>query len=114
GPGRHCTSRRASSTKWRTTAGSRLFTSVLSRRVCAARSSRTLRLPVCARYPARVLASLGEPDAGMVAKYDLVAGTIDRFIDTTFAVPTRSESYKYAAYDGLMRLARGARLSAAG
>jgi NAD(P) transhydrogenase len=34
-------------------------------------------------------------------------GTIDRFIDTTFAVPTRSEAYKYAAYDGLMRLARG-------
>jgi NAD(P) transhydrogenase len=33
-------------------------------------------------------------------------GTIDRFIDTTFAVPTRSEAYKYAAYDGLMRLAR--------
>jgi len=41
-------------------------------------------------------------------------GTIDRFIDATFAVPTRSESYKYAAYDGLMRLARRARLSTAG
>lgn len=35
-------------------------------------------------------------------------GTIDRFIDATFAVPTRSEAYKYAAYDGLMRLARHA------
>lgn len=35
-----------------------------------------------------------------------VSGTIDRFIDATFAVPTRSEAYKYAAYDGLMRLAR--------
>jgi len=33
-------------------------------------------------------------------------GTIDRFIDATFAVPTRSEAYKYAAYDGLGRLAR--------
>jgi NAD(P) transhydrogenase len=33
-------------------------------------------------------------------------GTIDRFIDATFAVPTRSEAYKYAAYDGLMRLDR--------
>ena len=33
-------------------------------------------------------------------------GTIDRFIDATFAVPTRSEAYKYAAYDGLMHLAR--------
>jgi NAD(P) transhydrogenase len=35
-----------------------------------------------------------------------VGGTIDRFIDATFAVPTRSEAYKYAAYDGLDRLAR--------
>ena len=35
-------------------------------------------------------------------------GTIDRFIDATFAVPTRSEAYKYAAYDGLTRLARHA------
>jgi NAD(P) transhydrogenase len=35
-----------------------------------------------------------------------VGGTIDRFIDATFAVPSRSEAYKYAAYDGLMRLAR--------
>jgi len=35
-------------------------------------------------------------------------GTIDRFIDATFAVPTRSEAYKYAAYDGLMRLERHA------
>jgi NAD(P) transhydrogenase len=33
-----------------------------------------------------------------------VGGTIDRFIDAT----TRSEAYKYAAYDGLMRLARRA------
>jgi len=41
-------------------------------------------------------------------------GTIDRFIDATFAVPTRSESYKYAAYDGLMRLARRARPRTAG
>jgi len=41
-------------------------------------------------------------------------GTIDRFIDATFAVPTRSESYKYAAYDGLMRLARRARSKTAG
>lgn len=32
-------------------------------------------------------------------------GTIDRFIDATFAVPSRSEAYKYAAYDGLGRLA---------
>jgi hypothetical protein len=39
-------------------------------------------------------------------------GTIDRFIDATFAVPTRSEAYKYPAYDGLMRLARRAARSA--
>jgi NAD(P) transhydrogenase len=31
---------------------------------------------------------------------------IDRFIHATFAVPTRSEAYEYAAYDGLMRLDR--------
>jgi NAD(P) transhydrogenase len=42
-----------------------------------------------------------------------VGGAIDRFIDATFAVPTRSEAYKYAAYDGLMRLARRAGLSSA-
>jgi NAD(P) transhydrogenase len=36
-------------------------------------------------------------------------GPIDRFIHATFGVPTRSEAYKYAAYDGLTRLelARG-------
>jgi NAD(P) transhydrogenase len=32
--------------------------------------------------------------------------SIDRFIDVTFNVPTRSDAYKYAAYDGLQRLAR--------
>lgn len=31
-------------------------------------------------------------------------GTIDRFIHATFNVPTRSDAYKYAAYDGLQRL----------
>jgi NAD(P) transhydrogenase len=41
-------------------------------------------------------------------------GTIDRFIDATFAVPTRSEAYKYAAYDGLMRLERRVRPKTAG
>jgi NAD(P) transhydrogenase len=40
-----------------------------------------------------------------------VGGTIDRFIDATFAVPTRSEAYKYAAYDGLQRLAQRAAVS---
>ena len=32
-------------------------------------------------------------------------GTIDYFIHSTFNVPTESEAYKYAAYDGLQRLA---------
>jgi NAD(P) transhydrogenase len=41
-------------------------------------------------------------------------GTIDRFIDATFAVPTRSEAYKYAAYDGLVRFARRAGRRTAG
>lgn len=31
-------------------------------------------------------------------------GDISEFIDTTFNVPTRSEAYKYAAYDGLSRV----------
>ena len=31
-------------------------------------------------------------------------GTIDAFINTTFNVPTRSEAFKYAAYDGLQNL----------
>jgi NAD(P) transhydrogenase len=33
-------------------------------------------------------------------------GTIDYFIQAVYNVPTLSESYKYAAYDGLQRLAR--------
>jgi NAD(P) transhydrogenase len=32
--------------------------------------------------------------------------TIDRFIHTTFNLPTRAEVYKYAAYDGLQNLDR--------
>ena len=42
-----------------------------------------------------------------------VGGTIDRFIDATFAVPSRSVAYKFAAYDGLMRLAGRAGSAAA-
>jgi len=33
-------------------------------------------------------------------------GTIDAFIEAVYNVPTMSETYKYAAYDGLQRLAR--------
>ena len=32
-------------------------------------------------------------------------GAIDHFIETVYNVPTLSETYKYAAYDGLQRLA---------
>ncbi|HEX9892218.1 MAG TPA: Si-specific NAD(P)(+) transhydrogenase [Actinomycetota bacterium] len=32
-------------------------------------------------------------------------GTIDRFITATYNVPSRTDAYKYAAYDGLQRLA---------
>ena len=35
-----------------------------------------------------------------------VGGTIDYFIHPTFNVPTLSEAYKYAGYDGLQRLSR--------
>ena len=37
-----------------------------------------------------------------------VGGTIDYFIDAVFNYPTLSETYKYAAYDGLGRLQRRA------
>jgi NAD(P) transhydrogenase len=33
-------------------------------------------------------------------------GTIDYFIQAVFNYPTLSDAYKYAAYDGLQRLAR--------
>jgi NAD(P) transhydrogenase len=33
-------------------------------------------------------------------------GTIEYFIHTTFNVPTMSEAYKYAAYDGLAQVGR--------
>ena len=33
-------------------------------------------------------------------------GTIDYFIQAVYNVPTLSETYKYAAYNGLQRLAR--------
>ncbi|MBA3889855.1 MAG: Si-specific NAD(P)(+) transhydrogenase [Gemmatimonadaceae bacterium] len=35
-------------------------------------------------------------------------GTLDFFIQSAFAYPTFAESYKYAAYDGLQRMARSA------
>ena len=35
-----------------------------------------------------------------------LGGQIDHFIHSTFNVPTRSDAYKYAAYDGLTRIGR--------
>jgi len=36
------------------------------------------------------------------------AGTVDAFIDMVFNYPSLAEAYKYAAYDCLGHLARGA------
>lgn len=41
-----------------------------------------------------------------------MGGTIDVFINSVFNVPSLSEAYKYAAYDGLNRLERGHRAGA--
>ncbi len=58
---------------------------------------------------------LGEMASELIHLGQLVLheqGPIDRFIHMTFAVPTRGEAYKYAAYDGLMRLDRTRRAAA--
>jgi len=50
---------------------------------------------------------LGEHAAELVHQGQAVlnyGGTIDYFIHSTFNVPTESEAYKYAAYDGLQRV----------
>jgi NAD(P) transhydrogenase len=39
-------------------------------------------------------------------------GTLDYFIESTFNTPTESEAFKYAAYDGLSRLAHRRTLTA--
>src|SRR5262245_11506789 len=54
---------------------------------------------------------LGEAASELIHQGQLVLherGLIDRFIHMTFTVPSLSEAYKYAAYDGLMRLDRQA------
>src|SRR5919197_5595 len=51
---------------------------------------------------------LGDTAAELVHVGQMVlhqGGGMDHFIHTTFNVPTQSEAYKYAAYDGLQRLA---------
>lgn len=50
---------------------------------------------------------VGEEGAELIHQAQAVihtGGTIDYFIDTTYNVPTRSEAFKYAAYDALQRL----------
>lgn len=52
---------------------------------------------------------LGETASELIHQGQLVlheGGTIERFIHMTFATPSRSEAYTYAAYDGLGRLDR--------
>jgi NAD(P) transhydrogenase len=54
---------------------------------------------------------LGEAATELVHQGQAVihfGGTIEHFIHTTYNVPTMSEAYKYAAYDGLQRAGRGA------
>ncbi len=50
---------------------------------------------------------VGEEAAELIHQAQAVIhtrGTIDYFIDSTYNVPTRSEAFKYAAYDALQRL----------
>ena len=52
---------------------------------------------------------VGEEAAELIHQAQAVIhtrGTIDYFIDSTYNVPTRSEAFKYAAYDALQRLSR--------
>ena len=53
---------------------------------------------------------IGEEAAELIHQAQAVIhtrGTIDYFIDSTYNVPTRSEAFKYAAYDALQRLSGG-------
>jgi NAD(P) transhydrogenase len=52
---------------------------------------------------------VGEEAAELIHQAQAVIhnrGTIDYFINSTYNVPTRSEAFKYAAYDALQRLSR--------
>ncbi len=52
---------------------------------------------------------VGEEAAELIHQAQAVIhtrGTIDYFIDSTYNVPTRSEAFKYAAYDALQRLSQ--------
>ncbi len=64
---------------------------------------------VCERQSGRLLGVhiLGEDAAELVHQGQTVirnGGTVEEFIHTTFNVPTRSDAYKYAAYDALTHM----------
>lgn len=66
---------------------------------------------VFARHDQRLLGVhiIGEDAGELVHQGQAVlrhGGDIRYFIDTTFNLPTRSDAYKYAAYDGLARVGR--------
>lgn len=71
---------------------------------------------VLARADRRLLGAhiIGEEAAELIHQAQAVIhtrGTIDYFIDSTYNAPTRSEAFKYAAYDALQRLS-GSKLEA--
>lgn len=71
---------------------------------------------VLARTDRRLLGAhiVGEEAAELIHQAQAVIhtrGTIDYFIDSTYNAPTRSEAFKYAAYDALQRLS-GSKLEA--
>lgn len=71
---------------------------------------------VLARADRRLLGAhiVGEEAAELIHQAQAVIhtrGTIDYFIDSTYNAPTRSEAFKYAAYDALQRLS-GSKLEA--
>ncbi len=71
---------------------------------------------VLARSDRRLLGAhiVGEEAAELIHQAQAVIhtrGTIDYFIDSTYNAPTRSEAFKYAAYDALQRLS-GSKLEA--
>ena len=81
-----------------------------SRSVIAGTTGGLIKL-VFARGDRRLLGVhiLGESATELVHQGQAVlhfSGTIDYFIQAIYNVPTQSEAYKYAAYDGLQRLAR--------
>jgi NAD(P) transhydrogenase len=79
-----------------------------SRAAVAGDTEGVLKL-VCARHDGRLLGVhiLGDDAAELVHQGQAVirhGGVVEEFIHTTFNVPTRSDAYKYAAYDALAHM----------